>query len=326
MGRTGHDGDHGDHGDHEPGKDRGENGKRIDLSLSQVAGAGAATLTAATAASYLNVYGTVIGAAVIAVLSTIASPLLQHWFDRSGARARQLAVKRARARQPEGEDAAATGATRSGATPSGGSRARTGRRDTAHLDATRTMALPTVADGRGPEGADTRRTADDGTGAPARPRLTWRTVAVPAAVVFVLVMLVILCFELLTGRSLTAWTNGVDESTSPSILGGGAQVAQEQDDTGTTGTDDTPEQDTGLTRLPEDPPPATEAPEDTAEPGDAPADGGTGQDGGRERPDQGTTDPPEDDGTPDDGQGTDPGAGTGEDQGPVTVPEAPADQ
>ncbi|WP_436852406.1 hypothetical protein [Nocardiopsis dassonvillei] len=85
MGRTAH------HDDQEEGEEDAKGRKKFDLSVSQVAGAGAATLAAATAASYLNVYGTVIGAAVMAALSTLVSPLLQHWFSRGGEQARQLA-------------------------------------------------------------------------------------------------------------------------------------------------------------------------------------------------------------------------------------------
>ena len=293
MGRTGHDGDHGDHedrGDREPKEGGGAAGKRIDLSLSQVAGAGAATLTAATAASYLNVYGTVIGAAVIAILSTVASPLLQHWFSRGGEQARQLAGK-----------VRAGDAARAGASPAASGAA-------VPEDATRTMVLPTVTDG------------------PVRTRLNWRTVVIPATVVFVLVMLVILAFELLTGRSLTAWTNGVDESTAPSLLGG-TQVTQEQDDTGSTDTGQTPEQDTGTTG--EQAPPATGAPDDTTTSDDAPADDGTGQGGQEERPDPGATAPPEDgttEGGDGDGGGTTvpedgTGGGVGEEQESVVVPD-----
>ncbi|GAB2523399.1 ICP22 family protein [Nocardiopsis aegyptia] len=307
MGRTGHDGDHGDQGTGEGG---GEAGKRIDLSLSQVAGAGAATLTAATAASYLNVYGTVIGAAVIAILSTVASPLLQHWFSRGGEQARQLAG-RVRAGDAAPAAASSTRAARGAAVP---------------VDATRTMALPVVGDGPGPGGPDGRHGQDgpDGTGTPARPRPTWRGVVIPAVVVFVLVMLVILAFELLTGRSLTAWTNGVDEQTSPSLLGG-THVTQEQDDAGSTDTGQSPEQDTGTTGDRTAPPPATQAPDDTATTGEAPAEGDTGQDGQEEQadpeeqPDPGATAPPEDGGTEGGDQTTDPGTGDGQES--VVVPE-----
>lgn len=225
-------------------------GKRIELSVAQVAGAGVATLTAATAASYLNVYGTVIGTAVMAVLSTSATPVIQHWITRSGEQAKELAEK---AKQTQDrnlverpEPATEHGEEFSFESPD---------------DATRTMALPTLgqnlpgqtlAHGFGnpadparphdpitdeatallpqasPEDPGLARNAfEDGK---ARPERGWRAVLIPAGVVFVLVMLVILAFELFTGRSLTAWTQGQDEPTSPSLLGGHSAPAQPDED------------------------------------------------------------------------------------------------
>ncbi|MFL1431991.1 MULTISPECIES: hypothetical protein [unclassified Nocardiopsis] len=339
MGRTEH------HGgpEAEEGEDTGK--KRIDLSLSQVAGAGAATLAAATAASYLNVYGTVIGAAVMATLSTVVSPFLQHWFSRGGDQARQLAEKAVGHTEPAG-----TGSHRTGTHPMDppGTGPVPGLPPTGPIpglpeepDATRTMAMPVLgADAlteQGPSagqapGADAtvRMSAVpedfddfDGPAGPADPdgpsdpdgapgqdpaRRGWRAYAVPAAVVFGLAMLVILLFELFTGRSLTAWTQGQDEPTSPTLFGGGTSgpPAQEGD-----GTDDTPADQGGQGRQQEDgtgegtQDPADEpTPSDPSTPGTEPP---TGNDGGQTDP---TT--PGDGGTTDPGEGqTDPGTGTG---------------
>ncbi|MEV2277254.1 hypothetical protein AB0I72_16885 [Nocardiopsis sp. NPDC049922] len=282
MGRTGH------HEADDEEEDRTPR-KRIDLSVSQVAGAGAATLTAATAASYLNVYGTVIGAAVIAVLSTVASPLLQHWFSRSGEQARHLAER-------------AVGATTGAAAPVAPAEAAT------DSDAARTAALPHVAGGAD-DVAATRTmalptTEDDG-GAPAegspageRPaRRSWKAVLVPAVIVFTLVMLVILAFELLTGRSMTAWMHGQDEPTAPSLLGGGtsAPPAQEEDAEAPEVTVDVPESTGEQTDTPAD-----EGAEGTGGTG---TDGGTGQDPVTPTPDPGETG---DEDTGDDGGTTEP--------------------
>ncbi|MCY9784509.1 hypothetical protein KIK06_11460 [Nocardiopsis sp. EMB25] len=233
MGRTGH------HESHDEGEAPAK--KRIDLSVSQVAGAGAATLTAATAASYLNVYGTVIGAAVIAVLSTVASPLLQHWFSRSGEQAKHLAERAvgvtvvAAPVPPPDADEGAADATRTMAIARVA--VETDGAEPGDTDPTRTMALPTVT--------------EDGEGEAAkRPtKLGWRAVLIPAIVVFTLVMLVILAFELFTGRSMTAWMNGYDEPTAPSILGGGtsAPPAQEEEPETPETTVDVPEDADGRT-------------------------------------------------------------------------------
>ncbi|WP_269856576.1 hypothetical protein [Streptomyces sp. RPT161] len=58
--------------------------KRIDLSLTQVAGSGAAALVAAYLASFLGVYGTILGAAVVSVLATTGGAIFQHLFRRTG--------------------------------------------------------------------------------------------------------------------------------------------------------------------------------------------------------------------------------------------------
>ncbi len=58
--------------------------KRIDLSLTQVAGSGAAALVAAYLASFLGVYGTILGAAVVSVLATTGGAVFQHLFRRTG--------------------------------------------------------------------------------------------------------------------------------------------------------------------------------------------------------------------------------------------------
>lgn len=335
MGRTQTPDDPGAHPDHDRGAgDRGgddgrdQGGKKIDLSFAQVAAAGLATLTAATLASYLDVYGTVIGTAVMAILSTSASPLLSHWFSRSGEQAKQLAEKAAKTKAP----GAAKG--RPGA---GGATAATGTQDISvdlppvnrddDDDATRTMAMPVLGadlaqadqeatriDGHGgavdPEetvlipaqnpdaGAETSvwepaTTGGDGDGGPGDGEGTgdgpeeaptprhrgWRAVLVPAALVFTVVMLVILAFELLTGRSLTAWTRGLDESTSPSIVGGNSAPVEEEPEPEPEEplVEDTPTED-----------PATPEPEPTpqpeqgqpTEPGTEQPEGGNGTDGG----------------------------------------------
>ena len=353
MGRTRHPDEPGEpHPEREPGEtgdrgegqeDKGGGKKKIDLTLSQVAGAGGATLTAATAASYLDVYGTVIGTAVMAVLSTAASPLLSHWFSRSGEQAKHLAEK---AVVPKVRTAGSRGTSKTqGATAAGGTvtitgleQAATGTQQTApgeEPDATRTMAMPilgadiaqadreaTRVDGNEEEvdpeetvlmPAQTQaeqetsphtpaRTAGDGTGdepesvdeeAPTPRRRGWRAVLIPAALVFTAVMLVILAFELLTGRSLTSWTRGLDEPTSPSIMGGNSVPAQEEElepepEPEAPATEEPSVEDPGV---PEQQP--TQEPEQgwPEEPGNEQPEGGSGTDGdgggGQPTPDPG---------------------------------------
>lgn len=89
-----------------------------------------------------------------------------------------------------------------------------------------TELLPSVGPRDRSEAVASDTTGEEGT----RPKRGRRAVLIPAGVVFVLVMMVILAFELLTGRSLTAWTQGQDEPTSPSLLGGQSAPAHTDED------------------------------------------------------------------------------------------------
>lgn len=333
--------------------------KRIDLSVAQVAGAGVATLTAATAASYLNVYGTVIGTGVMAVLSTSAAPVIQHWITRSSEQAKELAEKKS-AKQAGAQALVESDAeVESNAHQAGfdTDATRVVNPDAPNpygfpeppedADATRTMAMPMVGRdlpgqsvahgfgnpedpavvggpaagatelmpqvGDGPGGRDGLDAPDgfdeSGEGAEAeRPKRSWRTAAISAAAVFTLVMLVILAFELLTGRSLTAWTQGQDEPTSPSLFGGQSAPAQVEEETPESTGDDQPQgenapgtQEPG-TDVPVDPepttPPAEPQPEvpggGQTDPTGPPVDGGEPvEPGDGEAPDPGAENPPE---------------------------------
>ncbi|WP_150252626.1 hypothetical protein [Nocardiopsis deserti] len=325
MGRTAH------HDDQEEGEE-GAKRKKFDLSVSQVAGAGAATLAAATAASYLNVYGTVIGAAGMAALSTLVSPLLQHWFSRGGEQARQLAGRASGhqgatvvpdapgapvAPPPEGISETALLRQVSGTGTPPPSR---GEED---ADATRTMALP-VLDGRTRTPADPGATGvrEDGR------RRGWRSLVIPATAVFVLVMLVILLFELFTGRSLTSWTQGSEEPSAPTLFGGStsAPPAEEGEPEAPATGDDTPDPSVGE----QEEVPGTDQPTEPAPETGAPEDDGTGDGGGAEEDAPGGTGgtteptaPPEGDGGTQDPGGQTPGPGTGEQGGEEAVPAPP---
>jgi hypothetical protein len=357
MGRTAH------HDDQEEGEEDAKGGKRFDLSVSQVAGAGAATLAAATAASYLNVYGTVIGAAVMAALSTLVSPLLQHWFSRGGEQARQLA---GRASGPRGAAAVphAPGAPVA-PPPEGisetallrqvsGTGTEPPSRGEEDADATRTMALPAL-DGRTRTPADPGATArtpavgpwppgadgsgdhggsdDEAGGAGEREggrRRGWRSLVIPAAAVFALVMLVILVFELFTGRSLTSWTQGSEEPSAPTLFGGSTSAPPaEEDAPEDQGTgEDAPDPSFGDQE--QERVPGTGQPTEPAPETGAPEDGGTGEGGGTEEEAPGgtggttePTGPPEDGGGTQDPGGQVPGPGTGGQGGEEAVPAPP---
>ncbi|MBB4932211.1 hypothetical protein F4561_003031 [Lipingzhangella halophila] len=327
--------------------------RRIELSTSQVAGAGLATMTAATAASYLGVYGTIIGAAVMSVLSTAGTAVMQHFFQRSGDRAKDIAG-RARA-LPRERGRAAGSATRdltergpgaaadadtllaasteppepSDTPPRPEARDAWGTRSSPGSSGSRdeTEALGSAAGGGAEEPADETRamptepdreeTAAAGADAPPEDRRSWwrrwRGLLIPALAVFVLVMLVILAFELFTGRSLTDTVHGRDTRSGPTVLGGSPVEQQEQpNDEPAPGTENPEDQEEGTPQ--QDAPEQGEPGGETRQPGEEPGTGGdteapngdtddpgTGEDGGQQdAPEQ---DSEEQDGTQEDGTG-----------------------
>jgi hypothetical protein len=80
-------------------------GKRLDLSLPQVAGSAVAAVVAAKLAAGLGVYGTIVGAGVVSVLATCGGSLFQHFFRRTGEQIRDVAGQAI----PKGRQAPVTG-------------------------------------------------------------------------------------------------------------------------------------------------------------------------------------------------------------------------
>ncbi|MFJ3877301.1 hypothetical protein ACIPW5_07590 [Streptomyces sp. NPDC090077] len=77
--------------------DQPEPGRRkLDLSVTQVAGSSLATVAAALLASKMGVYGTILGAGVVSVVATAGGPVIQHLFRRTGDQLRESARPRAR--------------------------------------------------------------------------------------------------------------------------------------------------------------------------------------------------------------------------------------
>ncbi|MFJ9767454.1 hypothetical protein ACIRUY_26875 [Streptomyces erythrochromogenes] len=84
-------------------------GKRLDLSVAQVAGSSLATVAAALLASKMGVYGTILGAGVVSVVATAGGPVIQHLFRRTGDQLREGARPKARQVPPSAGEAAAPG-------------------------------------------------------------------------------------------------------------------------------------------------------------------------------------------------------------------------
>ncbi len=180
-------------------------GRRIEISLAQVAGSAAATVTAAVLASFLGVYGTVIGAAVMSVVATSVGAVYQHLFRRTGEQLREVGVLTRPRRRAHPADVPAATAGVPGAVPSYD---RAGFRDEAaavRLDAAAPYSPGTV----------------HGTRWRGRRRLL-----PAAAVVFATALLVITGIELVTGP-IAGWF-GKAGGSAPSIsqvLGGGTGPA-----------------------------------------------------------------------------------------------------
>ncbi|MFG1956072.1 hypothetical protein [Nonomuraea sp. NPDC049028] len=66
--------------------------RKFELSMPQIAGSALAAVTAAVGASYLGVGGTVIGAALMSVASTVATAVYTHYLKRTGEKVKQHTV------------------------------------------------------------------------------------------------------------------------------------------------------------------------------------------------------------------------------------------
>ncbi|MFE9848498.1 hypothetical protein ACFYPN_06745 [Streptomyces sp. NPDC005576] len=76
-----------------PESDTEQKERRIDLNVPQVAGSAVAAVAAAVAASQLGVYGTIVGAGVMSVVATCGGSVFQHFFRRTGEQIREVTVQ-----------------------------------------------------------------------------------------------------------------------------------------------------------------------------------------------------------------------------------------
>ncbi|WP_052809309.1 hypothetical protein [Streptomonospora alba] len=217
-------------------KENGGGRKRVELSASQLIGGGVATMAAATAASFIGVYGTVIGAAIMSVISTAGTTLVTHWMQRGGDRARGLAARGTARRRYAGEASARDSPAGSGPGAADGDTppAAAGQEAPADAEGGDSRAAETQALSLGASGS-TQDTAGEGPKGRREPGRawrwpSWRTLAVPAALVFVGVMAVVLVFELFTGQSLSDTVHGREGSSAPTVFGGGSADGQEGSD------------------------------------------------------------------------------------------------
>ncbi|WP_433240737.1 hypothetical protein ACQPYK_35010 [Streptosporangium sp. CA-135522] len=208
--------------------------QRFELSMPQIVGGALATMTAAVAASYLGVAGTVIGAAVMSVGSTVGGAVYTHYLKRTGDQLTLLVGHEAggqadddppRKVEGKGELATAVQATIRDEAPA----RRVAGGAPVDPDAP-TSVFPVVgAAGQGLDGLDDLVLVDVDPATAELPRITggprvkvWSpaVTAVTAVVTFALGMGVILGFEGLTGQPVSSTIKG--EQGSGTSLNPGA--------------------------------------------------------------------------------------------------------
>ncbi|MFB4303384.1 hypothetical protein [Actinomadura sp. NTSP31] len=215
--------------------------KLPDVSTTQLIASGVATLVAAVGASYLGVYGTIIGAALMSVMSTAGSAVFKHYLDRGRTQIKDLthlqaAVSRRDAADQAAAEAMSADPTRTVVWPGGGDPNAT--RLDLHLpgggdpNATRLDRTPaeTVADtlaaAAGPDALRevVRRSALDGTVEWAKQH--WTKLVVSSAAIFAIVIGGITLYEATTGSPIGK-NSGSGTTISKALTGGGGGGSQQ---------------------------------------------------------------------------------------------------
>ncbi|NUP69564.1 MAG: hypothetical protein HOW71_46210 [Nonomuraea sp.] len=148
--------------------------RKFELSVPQIVGSALAAVTAAVAASYMGVAGTVIGAAVVSVASTVATAVYTHYLKRTGDRVKQHTISAWREPGQEGEEQGLLAAAVHATPP-----ADTGPGDSGGD----TLVMPVVVPAR-------------------RGRVPWVRVGVAAALVFAVSMGGILAYQAVAQQTL----------------------------------------------------------------------------------------------------------------------------
>lgn len=293
-----------------PESDIEPKGRRIDLSLPQVAGSAVAAVAAAVAASQLGVYGTIAGAGVMSIVATCGGSVFQHFFRRTGEQIREVTVqvthpgrevtvhtRRTTVRQqaPAGGEAPADETVLLGAVDDATTVLR-------RVDADETTVLRRVEGTTAlpaPDATTVLRQVPDAPGADdAFSRATthgtrvrgWKRSAIGAAAVFVVSMAGITTFELISGNDLS----GGRGTTVGSVVRGENHAGPSTP--APSGTTDDPEHGAGPTDPARD--------DSTATPGTGGQDDEHGTTGPRQDRDDGSTQGPTPTPTPSDPEGS----------------------
>ena len=181
---------------------------RVEINWVQVSASALAAVSSAVLLSTVGVAGTLIGAAIGSIFATVGSSIYSHF----------LGISRARVAAAQTAALERLTHARSGAS---GVWADT-RRDAGH---TVTLRAQRAADELDDAERELESAPDE-----ARPAwrevladLPWKRIAAVAGGIFVVAMLVIVSFELVTGRAVSTYTGGTDAGTRSSIPGLGAK-------------------------------------------------------------------------------------------------------
>ncbi|GAA1503176.1 hypothetical protein GCM10009677_38760 [Sphaerisporangium rubeum] len=166
---------------------------RLEIRATQVVGGALAAGTAAVAASFLGVTGTVIGAALASVGTTVGNAVYTHYIERGHRRLREHGLIAG-----AGDDEPVTTRDEEGLARA----AHATLREHAPADRPRTLDEAVPLDSHTAEVPRLTRT-------PSR-RRTWTAMAVATVAIFSLSMGGILAFELLSGKPLSATVHGRD--------------------------------------------------------------------------------------------------------------------
>ncbi|MFE9427273.1 hypothetical protein ACFYNO_30375 [Kitasatospora sp. NPDC006697] len=181
-------------------RERSGGGRRIDLSMAQVAASALATVAGAVLASGLGVYGTIAGAAVVSIGATCGGAVFQHLFRRTGEQLREVTD-----RSPN--------------------RTANGLRQVPVVDGAPPAAW------RNDHEPEPGNSWNESPVRRARRRWTWKGYAAISALVFVLAMAPIVVVELATGQNMHAITSGQDgggTSILPGLTTGGSGATTPQ--------------------------------------------------------------------------------------------------
>ena len=195
---------------------------RVEISWVQVSASALAAVSSAVLLSTVGVAGTLIGAAIGSVVATVGNAIYSHY----------LSVSRARVAAAQAVALERLTSARSGAS---GAWADSRRAD----NPGRTMRFR--AERAADDLDDAEEQLDTAVEEVPRPSwreavsgLRWKRIAAVAGGIFVVAMLVIVSFELLTGRAVSSYTGGSDSGSRTSVPGlGGRHSSGTPDDTPT---------------------------------------------------------------------------------------------